>query len=86
MMNRNTCLLAEIPDFGRVYDCGDCGLVHVKVGPISVTLAPEAYMQLVALINTSAANFEVWLQHQRGELRGNTLSGFGEGESGHEEG
>lgn len=65
-MNGETCLLAEIPDFGRVYDCGECGLIHVKVGPVSVTLPPESYMQLVALIHTSAANFESWLLHQQG--------------------
>jgi hypothetical protein len=64
-MTRETCLLAEIPEFGRVYDCGECGFIHVKVGPVSVTLPPEAYMQLVALIHTSAANFETWLMHQQ---------------------
>ena len=63
-MSGETCLLAEIPDFGRIYDCGECGLIHVKVGPVSVTLPPESYIQLVTLIHTSAANFETWLEKQ----------------------
>jgi len=63
-MSRESCLLAEIPDFGCVYDCGECGCIHVRVGPLSVRFSPQAYMQLVALIHTSAANFETWL-HER---------------------
>jgi hypothetical protein len=55
-------ILADIPGFGRVADCGRCGNLHVSVGPVSLTLAPDAYMQLVALLNTSAANFETWTQ------------------------
>jgi hypothetical protein len=58
---RASCILAEIPGFGRVYDCGGCGGIHVAVGPVSLTLTPEAYMQLAAMIHTSAANFELWL-------------------------
>ncbi len=65
LMNHPDCLLAEIPGFGRVYDCGDCGNIHVTVGPVSLTLTPDAYMQLVALVNTSAANFETWLQERQ---------------------
>jgi len=64
-MNHPDCLLAEISGFGRVYDCGDCGNIHVTVGPVSLTLTPDAYMQLVDLVNTSAANFETWLQESQ---------------------
>lgn len=64
---RKTCILAEMPGFGRVYDCGECGGIHVTVGPVSVTLTPEAYMQLVAMIHTSAANFETWLARNRAQ-------------------
>ncbi len=58
-------LLAEIPGFGRIFDCGNCGLLHLTVGPVSLTLTIEAYMQLVAMLNTSAANFESWVQGNR---------------------
>jgi hypothetical protein len=56
-------LLADIPGFGRIFDCGGCGNLHLTIGPVSVTLTTEAYMQLVALLNTSAANFETWMQN-----------------------
>lgn len=60
-------VLADIPNFGRVFDCGECGSIHVNVGFVSMTLTPDAYMQLVALINTSAANFEGWIAESRAE-------------------
>lgn len=61
-------LLADIPCFGRIFDCGNCGLLHLTVGPVSLTLTPAAYMQLVALLNTSAANFESWMQANRNDM------------------
>jgi hypothetical protein len=36
----------------------------MTVGPVTITLEPQAYMQLVALVNTSAASFETWM-HSR---------------------
>jgi hypothetical protein len=58
-------MLAEIPGFGRIFDCGTCGNLHLSVGPVSLTLSTDAYMQLVALLNTSAANFELWMRANR---------------------
>jgi hypothetical protein len=69
-MNGPGCVLGDIQGFGRIYDCGDCGGIHVAVGPVSITLSPEAYLQFVTLVHTSAANFEAWLQHRQGS--GNT--------------
>ncbi len=63
-MTRRGHALAEMSGFGSVYDCGACGNVHVSIGPVSLTLTPDAYMQLVALIHTSAANFELWLSRR----------------------
>lgn len=57
-----SCLLADMPEFGRVYDCGDCGNIHVAIGAVNLTFTPAGFMQLVAMINTSAANFEIWMQ------------------------
>ena len=65
MMDGASCLLASIPEFGRVYDCGSCGGIHVSVGQVSVTLTPEAYLQFVTLIHSSAANFEIWMEQKR---------------------
>lgn len=58
-------LLAEIPDFGRVYDCGDCGNIHITVGPATITLAPEAYQQFVTLIHSSIFNYESWCEKKK---------------------
>lgn len=60
-MEADAYVLAEIPGFGRIYDCGGCGNLHLSIGPVSLTLTPEAYMQLTALLNTSAAQFELLL-------------------------
>ena len=57
-------VLASINGFGQVYDCGNCGNLHVQIGPMNLTLEPQAYMQLVDMISTSAANFELWLQQR----------------------
>jgi hypothetical protein len=51
-------LLAEIENFGKIYQCGHCDNIHLQAGAVSVSLNVKTYMQLVALINTSAANFE----------------------------
>lgn len=67
-MENTGYLLAEIPGFGRIFDCGGCGFLHLTVGPVSLTLTTEAYMQLVALLNTSAANFESWMQANRFDI------------------
>ncbi|WP_321473298.1 hypothetical protein [uncultured Paludibaculum sp.] len=61
-MEADAYVLAEIPGFGRIYDCGGCGNLHLSVGPVSVTLTREAYLQLAALMNSSAAQFEVLLE------------------------
>lgn len=66
-MAERGCLLAEIPQFGRVFDCGECGKIHLTVGAIGVSLNPEAYIQLVNLLHTSAANFEMWLAEKQGQ-------------------
>lgn len=50
------------PRRGRVNDCGSCGNLHVHVGPVSLTLSPHGYLQLLALLNTSAANIETGMQ------------------------
>ena len=64
ILEQESLILAERPGFGRIFDCGDCGNIHVSVGPVMLTLDPQAYMQLVALVNTSAANFETWLERK----------------------
>lgn len=64
MSRHEGTILASADGFGQVYDCGTCGNIHVQVGPVAITLEPRAYMQLVAMISTSASNFEYWLQQK----------------------
>lgn len=61
MQQQGACL-AAMEGLGQIYDCGTCGNIHVQIGPVTLTLEPRAYMQLVAMISTSAANFEPWMQ------------------------
>lgn len=58
-------MLAEISQFGCVFDCGNCGNIHVTIGPVSLMLAPGDYMKLVTMIHSSAAGFETWLEAKR---------------------
>jgi hypothetical protein len=80
-LDQQGCLLAEIPNFGRVFDCGECGNIHLTVGPFGVTLAPDAYVNLVALLNASASNFETWLHERRKERASDRVEGGSSSES-----
>ncbi len=52
-------ILGDIPPFGRIYECCNCPNIHLQLGPVSIALSREAYMQLVELVTTSAANFQL---------------------------
>ncbi|WP_031497210.1 hypothetical protein [Bryobacter aggregatus] len=71
-MEQQALILADTPGFGRIFDCGECGHIHVTIGPVSLTLEMEAYFQLVALVHTSAANFETYLQARPSEAAPNS--------------
>jgi hypothetical protein len=43
-MSEPTVVLAECKGLGRVYLCS-CESVHLKVGPVTLCLAPEAFAQ-----------------------------------------
>lgn len=60
-------ILADIPALGRIYECCNCPNIHVQLGPVSIALTRDAYMQLVELVSTSAANFEVARREDRNE-------------------
>lgn len=60
-------ILADIPTFGRIYRCCNCPNIHLQVGPVSIALTREAYMQLVELVTSSAANFELARREDRTE-------------------
>jgi len=39
----------------------------MQVGAVSITFTPDAYMKLVAMVNTSAASMETCIQSKSGE-------------------
>lgn len=56
-----TAILADIPGFGRIFDCGECANIHFQIGAMTLTLSPEAFLQLAAMISEGAASFnESW--------------------------
>ena len=66
-MEYHGCVLSDIPGFGRIYDCCNCGNVHITFGPVILMLTPDEFMHMVAMIHAGAANFELWReQRERG--------------------
>jgi len=61
-LQNELCELAATPGIGRVYECGNCAGVHIQVGPVSITLTRAAYLQVVEMLNRSAANFELLME------------------------
>jgi len=57
-MDKPQWMLAKKERFGSIYQC-DCGCFHLQIGPINLQFSRESYCDLVDLVNTSAANFEL---------------------------
>ena len=58
-MDKPKVFLAKKEKFGTIYQC-ECGCYHLQVGPINLALAEQSYLELVSLVNESAANFELY--------------------------
>lgn len=58
-MDKPKVFLAKKEKFGTIYQC-ECGCYHLQIGPFNVALAEESYLELVSLVNESAANFELY--------------------------
>ncbi len=48
-MDEINVILADYPGLGKVRLCG-CNSIHLSIGPVTVTLAPEAFAQTAILI------------------------------------
>lgn len=59
-MHAKPIVLARYQDFGSVTRCLH-GCVHVQVGHTVMVLTSDQYQDLVAMINESAANHELFL-------------------------
>ena len=60
-MNREAGLLARHEGLGAVACCAR-GCVHVQFGATTLTLTEGQYMQFVAMLADSAANYELYRQ------------------------
>ena len=58
-MDKPKVFLAKKEKFGTIYQC-ECGCYHLQIGPVNLALAEESYLELVSLVNESAANFELY--------------------------
>ena len=57
-MHSEPSVLARQPGFGSVAVCGH-GHVHVQLGLTTLTLTEAQYLRFVAMVNDSAATFEM---------------------------
>ena len=57
-MHCEPSVLSRQPGFGSVAVCGH-GLVHVQLGLTTLTLSEAQYLRFVAMVNDSAASFEM---------------------------
>ncbi|HEY0263814.1 MAG TPA: hypothetical protein VGC07_04765 [Granulicella sp.] len=57
-MDQNNVMLAEYPGLGNVRLC-ECKSIHLKIGPITVTLAPEAFAQAACMIRHAMESLAV---------------------------
>ena len=62
-MKNTPTVLAEQAGLGRIHLC-DCDSVHVSVGPVTLNLAPDAFLQMAVLFGKAAEQFSS-LQAQR---------------------
>jgi hypothetical protein len=51
-------VLAEHAGLGRIHLC-DCNSVHVSVGPVTLNLAPEAFLQMAQMMSKAAEEFSL---------------------------
>lgn len=57
MKNANV-ILAEHSGFGRISLCG-CGAVQLNVGPVTLSLEPAAFLQMVSLVRAATEQLYV---------------------------
>ena len=68
-MDRAHIVLSKKEHFGSLYLC-DRGCFHLQVGRMNLALSPDEYMELVDLVDKSAANFELMQEIRRDEAAG----------------
>lgn len=65
-MQGKPVVLSHYDGFGSVTRCLH-GCIHVQLGGTSLTLTEEQYLRFAAMLNDSAANFELF-RHAQSEI------------------
>ena len=72
-MDEINVTLAEMSGLGRVWLCG-CNSIHLSIGPVTVTLAPEAFLQTASMVRHAMEQLVVIVAAK--EVEGDPLQGF----------
>ncbi len=56
-MDEINVILADYPGLGKVWLC-ECNSIHLSIGPVTVTLAPQAFAQTAILIHNAMKELE----------------------------
>lgn len=65
-----SAILADHPGLGCIRVC-ECNAVHVNVGPVTINLEPEAFFQVLSMMNRASEK----LATMRGERAMEALDG-----------
>jgi hypothetical protein len=57
LMQDSRTSLTETPGLGRISACS-CGAIHVKIGPVELTLDPDAFVQAAIMFRRAALALE----------------------------
>ena len=57
-MNDINVILADHPDLGRVQLC-ECNSIHLSIGPVTMSMTPQAFAQAAALIRNAMDQLRV---------------------------
>ncbi len=64
MKDIHNVTLAEHPGLGQVRLCG-CNAVHLTIGPVTMTIAPEAFLQVATLVRNAMEELETISETRR---------------------
>lgn len=72
-MDEINVTLAEMSGLGRIWLC-ECNSIHLSIGPVTVTLAPEAFLQTASMVRHAMEQLAVIVAAK--EVAGDPLQGF----------
>jgi hypothetical protein len=76
-MNDIDVTLANDPTVGRIQLCG-CRCIHLSIGPVTINLAPEAFVQAAILVRTAMEQLSKLMDESRTDLPSNPKAPAGQ--------